>query len=152
MRIPVIRFFGFGLALFGSTLLWLGSDSTATAHQDKPQAPTENQWPVVPLDGAKIFRNHCAACHGINGSGNGPVTRALKTKPPDLTTIARRNSGTFPAAHVRSFIAGDDALAAHGSREMPIWGPIFHQIQNDQDLGFVRLQNVTNYLNSIQRK
>jgi len=53
---------------------------------------------------------------------------------------------------VRHIIAGDENHVAHGSREMPVWGPVFHQIQNDQDLGFVRLQNVTEYLISIQQK
>jgi hypothetical protein len=53
---------------------------------------------------------------------------------------------------VRSVIAGDEGRAAHGSREMPVWGPIFHQIDNDQDLGYVRLRNVTEYLKSIQQK
>jgi mono/diheme cytochrome c family protein len=104
------------------------------------------------LDGAKIFRNYCAACQGVNGSGDGPVAPALKTKPPELSIIARRNGGTFPTARVRRFIAGDEVLAAHGSREMPVWGPIFHEMEYDQNLGYVRLQDVTDYLNSIQRK
>jgi hypothetical protein len=53
---------------------------------------------------------------------------------------------------VRRIIAGDENHAAHGSREMPVWGPVFHQIENDQDLGYVRLQNMTEYLISIQQK
>jgi hypothetical protein len=53
---------------------------------------------------------------------------------------------------VRRIIAGDEDHATHGSREMPVWGPVFHQIENDQDLGYVRLQNVTEYLISIQQK
>ena len=46
----------------------------------------------------------------------------------------------------------DDLLSAHGSKEMPIWGPIFHEIEFDQDLGNVRLENVTKYLEFLQRK
>jgi mono/diheme cytochrome c family protein len=107
---------------------------------------------ILPLDGAKIFRNYCASCHGVNGNGDGPVAPALKTKIPRLTTLARRNHGQFPAAHVHSIIAGDQVRASHGSPEMPVWGPIFHQIENDQDLGYVRLENVTEYLNTIQQK
>jgi len=104
------------------------------------------------LDGSKIFINYCASCHGVNGSGDGPVASALKGKVPDLTTLARRNGGKFPAVRVRGIIAGDERYAAHGSREMPVWGPIFHQIEYDRDLGYVRLQNVTEYLGSIQQK
>jgi hypothetical protein len=47
---------------------------------------------------------------------------------------------------------GDELLSAHGSKVMPIWGSIFHEIEFDQDLGNVRLENVTQYLESIQRK
>ena len=152
MLMPATRFFGFGFALCGSTLLWLGVVWRMSAYQSKPHARTKDQLAIVPLDGAKIFRNYCAACHGVNGTGDGPAAPALKTQLPDLTTIARRNGGRFPTVRIRSLITGDEVLAAHGSREMPIWGPIFHEIEYDQDLGYVRLQNVTDYLNSIQRK
>jgi mono/diheme cytochrome c family protein len=146
------RVFGFGVALFGSALLWTGSASRISAYQGRPQAGTKDSHAIVLLNGAEIFRNYCATCHGVDGSGDGPAAAALKIKPPELSTIARRNGGTFPTARILSFIAGDKVLVAHGSGEMPIWGPIFHKIENDQDLGYVRLQNVTEYLNSIQRK
>ncbi len=84
----------------------------------------------------------------------GPVSKALKSEVPDLTRLAQRNGGAFPVIHVRTTImfGADDLLSAHGSRAMPIWGPIFHEIEFDQDLGNVRLENVTRYLESIQRK
>ena len=148
----VTRFIVVGLALCGSMLLWLGGESRVSAHQSGPPAQSGNQSAVLPLDGAKIFRNYCATCHGVNGNGDGPVVPALKTKPPDLATIAQRNGGKFPTARVQGVISGNDVVAAHGSREMPIWGPVFHEIGNDQDLGYVRLQNITDYLKSIQRK
>lgn len=58
------------------------------------------------LDGPKIFRNYCAACHGVDGKGKGPVSGALKHAPPDLTSISQRNSGEFPADKVKAIIAG----------------------------------------------
>jgi hypothetical protein len=39
-----------------------------------------------------------------------------------------------------------------GEREMPIWGPIFHEVESDQDFGEIRLEAVAKYLESIQRK
>ena len=110
--------------------------------------------PIRPVDGASIFGNYCAACHGLDGRGKGPVSKALKQEVPDLTSLSLRNHGTFPAIHVRTVITfgADDLLPAHGSKEMPIWGRIFHEIEFDQDLGNVRLENVTKYLESIQRK
>ena len=109
--------------------------------------------PVRPVDGATVFENYCASCHGMDGRGKGPVASALRDEVPDLTTLARRNGGKFPAERVKETIAGDGKLiAAHGSKEMPIWGPTFHEIEFDQDLGNVRLENVTQYLESLQRK
>jgi len=36
------------------------------------------------VDPAKIFRNYCAACHGVNGHEDCPAALALKTKLPEL--------------------------------------------------------------------
>ena len=149
---PVARLPVFSLAFCYATLLLLACNSGTAKPQLVPPARTQDQSTVIPLDGARIFRNYCASCHGVNGNGDGPVAPALKTKLPQLTTLAQRNGGTFPADRVRRTIAGDDVTVAHGSREMPVWGPIFHQIDTDQDLGYVRLQNVTEYLNTIQQK
>jgi mono/diheme cytochrome c family protein len=114
----------------------------------------QRQPPIRSVDGAGIFANCCAACHGPNGRGNGPVSKALKQEVPDLTRLSLRNNGAFPAIHVRTVITfgTDELLPAHGSKVMPIWGPTFHEIEFDQDLGNVRLENVTKYLESIQRK
>ena len=144
--------FSFHFALGAAALLWFAGNPRAWAQQDAPPAQTPDQSTVLPLDGARIFRNYCASCHGVNGRGDGPVAPALKSKVPLLTTLAQRNHGTFPTERVRGIIAGDENHAAHGSREMPIWGPVFHRIENDQDLGYVRLRNVTEYLISIQQK
>jgi mono/diheme cytochrome c family protein len=149
---PKARLFVFSFALSAVALLWLAGNPRVSALQNAPPGRTLDQSTILPLDGAKIFRNYCASCHGANGNGDGPVASALKTKVPRLTTLARRNHGTFPAVRVRSIIAGDEDRAAHGSRGMPVWGPVFHQIENDQDLGYVRLQNVTEYLSTIQQK
>ena len=118
------------------------------------QIGRQTQSPVRPVDGLSIFGNYCAACHGLDGRGKGPVSKALKRQVPDLTRLSLRNHGAFPAIHVRTVITfgADDLLPEHGSKEMPIWGPIFHEIEFDQDLGNVRVENVTKYLESIQRK
>jgi mono/diheme cytochrome c family protein len=122
------------------------SDDPVKSPQDKPVKI------ITSLNGADLFRAHCAPCHGENGKGHGPVAPALSVQVADLTTIAQRNGGKFPAERVRKIIAGDEVFAAHGSREMPIWGPIFHQIDNDRDYGFIRLNNLTEHLRSIQQK
>jgi hypothetical protein len=80
------------------------------------------------------------------------VSPALKFKVPDLTRISTRAGGKFPSARIRAIIEGTETVSGHGSREMPIWGPVFHQIDLDQDLGAVRTANVTSYIESMQRK
>ena len=118
------------------------------------QIKNQRQPSIRSVNGASIFGNYCAACHGLDGRGNGPVSKALKQEVPDLTRLSLRHNGAFPALHVRTVITfgADDLLPAHGSKEMPMWGPTFHEIEFDQDLGNVRLENVTRYLESIQRK
>lgn len=120
--------------------------------QPKAEQNKKTERLIPSLKGTDLFRAYCAPCHGEDGKGNGPVAPALNAKPADLTSIAERNGGVFPVKRVRSLIAGDDLVMAHGSREMPIWGPIFHQVEWDQDYGEIRLQNITKYLESIQRK
>ena len=102
------------------------------------------------VKGPDLFRAYCASCHGLNGKGGGPAAAALNVKVPDLTVLAMNHGGEFPAPYVREMILGDAVVAAHGSREMPIWGPIFHQIEVDVDRGNVRVDNLVKYLQSIQ--
>lgn len=68
------------------------------------------------------FKQYCASCHGLYGTGDGPVASSLKVKPTDLTLLSKNNGGAFPEAEVRDFIDGTKIVAAHGSREMPVWG------------------------------
>jgi hypothetical protein len=66
--------------------------------------------------------------------------------------IAKSNGGEFPVARVRRIIMGQGMIASHGSREMPVWGPIFYQVEADVDRGPVRMENLVKYLESIQVK
>jgi hypothetical protein len=93
----------------------------------------------------------------VNAEGaGGIVMRTTKhgifTRLPFVLGLAKNNGGQFPTDGVRRMIAGDKVSTSHGSREMPIGGPIFHQIEWDQDLGNVRLENLVRYLASIQQK
>lgn len=72
--------------------------------------------------GKTEFRLRCAACHGPTGQGDGMIGQMLKVPPPDLTRIAERNNGAFPFQKVYDVIDGRQAIAAHGTRDMPIWG------------------------------
>ena len=88
-------------------------------------------------------------CHGVAEGDGRRFRRSLRMAP--TPTITQRSGGVFPVGRVRKIIIGDEVIPGHGSREMPIWGPIFHQIQEDRDYGEIRLQNITDYLKSIQK-
>jgi mono/diheme cytochrome c family protein len=133
------------LALVSVILPGFGKQS-----QTAPIAEHQSPQLIRSVEGPDLFRAYCAPCHGLDARGAGPAAPALKAKVPDLTLLARNNRGQFPAARVRQMIAGDKLVAAHGSREMPIWGPIFHKVEADMDWGNVRLSSLVEYLQSIQ--
>ena len=106
-----------------------------------------------PTSGKTMYLAYCATCHGKEGKGDGPVAGALKVPPPDLTTLSKRNNGNFPSAQVVNTITGPAGTPAHGSREMPVWGPIFmameHQHESEARL---RVANLADYIKSLQQK
>ena len=114
------------------------------------------------LSGELEFREYCAQCHGIDGTGDGPVAPALRQQPANLTLLAKNNGGVFPAKQVRDFIYGTRTVASHGPREMPIWGYAFMFRQGALAGPFVpvltpsevdtRIDLLVGYLKSIQRE
>jgi mono/diheme cytochrome c family protein len=117
------------------------------------EAPPVPKTELNSLQGAAIFKQHCATCHGMDARGHGPMSVALKHPTPDLTRIAQRNDGIFPAKEVQEIVEGTRlSPSAHGNREMPVWGPIFHEIEWDRDLGNVRIEAITKYLETLQQK
>ena len=103
------------------------------------------------ISGADLYREYCAVCHGRDGKGTGPAAEALKAMPTDLTQITRRNGGKYPEVKVQRTIAGQELISAHGSEEMPVWGPIFRHMSANEDLGAMRIYNLVKYIESIQK-
>lgn len=120
--------------------------------QDKPKPETTTPAVTQVTAGQDMFRAYCASCHGLDGKGGGPAAPALKNTPPDLTQLSKGNGGKFPSAMVSSVIRGDQVLLAHGSREMPIWGEAFRNVNRDQALAKIKVRNLTLYIESIQQK
>jgi mono/diheme cytochrome c family protein len=126
--------------------------ATVTAVVQKPAAPKVPSLLMPSVAGNDNFNAYCAPCHGRGGKGDGPVASALTTPPADLTKLAFRNNGVFPSARVREFVAhGNPAIAAHGSSDMPIWGPTFRSLEASDTLVAMRISNVVAYLESIQQ-
>lgn len=109
---------------------------------------------IASMEGKDLYLAYCASCHGKLGKGDGPVASALKAPLADLTTISKRNRGKFPREEMEKIILGEQksARTAHGSDQMPVWGPVFSKVENDQDFGLVRVRRLMEYLMSIQAK
>ncbi|MBZ5570849.1 MAG: c-type cytochrome [Acidobacteriia bacterium] len=137
--------------LFTITFLLVQLGVPAVAQQ--PEIKKGSIHYTSPTSGKEMFMSYCAVCHGKDGKGNGPAAAALKIPPADLTTLTKRNGGKFPAAHVSSTILGEADVPAHGSREMPIWGPLLRILDTHGDL-IVRQRavNLTEYVQSLQEK
>jgi len=104
-------------------------------------------------DGQALFQAYCAVCHGVQGRGEGPMAASLKVPPPDLTRIAARHGGAYPDALMQRIIAGEERLpSGHGTRNMPVWGPVFSQVAWDQDLGRLRIHNLSGYIRRLQER
>jgi mono/diheme cytochrome c family protein len=101
--------------------------------------------------GQALFGAYCASCHGASGKGDGPGAVNLKKAPPDLTRIRETHGGRFPRAFVESYIEGATPSPAHGTREMPVWGKIFHAQGGGSYGERAKIHALTEYLESIQR-
>ncbi|KAA6460289.1 cytochrome c [Acidobacteria bacterium AB60] len=106
-----------------------------------------------PTDGRQMYNSYCAPCHGVDGRGRGPAAQALKSPPVDLTALARNNRGKYPDSHVMAVLQFGTEISAHGSEQMPVWGPIFSRmnVANSQEKD-LRMSNLSRYLQSMQVK
>ena len=123
-----------------------------------PQQQTVKKVPIQhtsAASGEEMYISYCAACHGKTGKGDGPAASALKKVPPDLTVLTKNNNGKFPGDHVAHTLRSGD-IAAHGSKDMPIWGALFSQLHgrttNSDTVIQLRIANLTNYIESLQAK
>jgi mono/diheme cytochrome c family protein len=119
-------------------------------------APTVKHVPITNAasnSGIEMFNSYCAVCHGKDGKGSGPAASAMKTPPTDLTLLAKKDGGKYPASHVAAVIRGQATTPSHGSQDMPVWGPLFSSISQGHE-GQVqqRITNLVTYIESLQAK
>ena len=102
--------------------------------------------------GSDMFNSYCASCHGKDAKGDGPAASSLKVTPANLTELAKKNNGKFPTDHVANILRSGVA-GAHGSPDMPVWGPLFSQVSSHDDaMVQMRISNLIHYLESLQVK
>jgi mono/diheme cytochrome c family protein len=103
--------------------------------------------------GMDLYMNHCAACHGPAGEGDGPVATVMEIVVPNLRTLRERNGGDFPLDAVTAYIDGRESRAAHGTRQMPIWGDVFAARGDDesvQELVRARIDAIVAFVAQLQ--
>jgi Cytochrome C oxidase, cbb3-type, subunit III len=132
---------GIGMLVVSAIMLGQTRNETATAENAEP------------FSGQQLYTSYCALCHGNDGKGGGPFSPQLKVWPPDLTQLSKKNHGVFPQMHVQAAIDGEYGKLAHGTAEMPIWGPVFRSMaRGHKDSAQVRIETLVKYLESIQER
>jgi len=142
-----------GAVLFCALLL--SSASLAVAQESQTQVKKVPIQRTSAASGAEMYAQYCAACHGPSGKGDGPAASAFKTPPADLTTLAKRHGGKYPDTYVTTVLDyGVQEAKAHGSKDMPVWGPLFGSISSERSVSAqearLRISNLTEYLKSLQ--
>jgi len=136
---------------WGGALLALTLAGTAAGMGLTHTAQTIGPAPA-PADGARLFRAHCASCHGVSARGDGPLAESLRRRPPDLTEIRRRYHG-FPTDLMTRIVDGRQPVRGHGSLEMPVWGDAFRSGDTSTDTAIrERIAALVQYLEAIQAR
>jgi hypothetical protein len=138
------------IARIATLVIWvltptLGTGSAATADDDHL--------------GIVEFEIACMPCHGIEGRGDGSLANSLKRRPADLTQIAKSNGGIFPSKKVAEIIDGRESVAAHGVRDMPVWGDRYRVVTEAgegaaevEQRARTQINALVDYLETIQEK
>lgn len=116
---------------------------------------TPREAPIETLNGMQLYERLCSSCHGVEGRGDGPVAPLIKVPTPDLTRLAARDGGEFPAEDVRRIIDGRNDRRAHGPRDMPVWGWQLYDMSvrdgNERARTDAMIDRLVEHLRSIQR-
>jgi mono/diheme cytochrome c family protein len=131
-------------------LLLFGPGFASAQEKKIEKAPIQ---PTSAASGAEMYKAYCAVCHGNDAKGDGPAAVELKIPPPNLSELAKRHGGKFPGDYVATVLRSGAKAPAHGTADMPVWGPLFSSIsQGDQGQVDQRIANLTNYIKSLQVK
>ena len=136
-------------ALGLATSLCLAQEKTA----QKPVVKETAIEQTNPVSGKEMFTQYCAPCHGTDGKGTGPAASAMKAQPADLTQLAKKQGGKYPANHVAGVLKFGNGLRAHGSADMPVWGPLLRSLDKYHEASAQqRISNLVTYIATLQAK
>jgi mono/diheme cytochrome c family protein len=142
-----------GMILFAMLVVAAG----LSLAQDKTDQKTTVKQTTIKqtsaASGKEMYTQYCAPCHGVDGKGKGPAASAMKNAPSDLTQLAKTHGGKYPADSVASVLKFGNGPGAHGSADMPVWGPLLQSLDKYHDTAVQqRIANIVSYIDSLQAK
>ena len=97
--------------------------------------------PPPAYEGRRLYVSHCLLCHGSTGQGDGPLAKAMKISPANLTTTVRSRSDTI----LKKIITGEGRQTITGrdrhnilSDAMPQWKNVFNEAQVEALIAYLR--------------
>ncbi|MCU7935376.1 MAG: c-type cytochrome [Candidatus Thiodiazotropha sp. (ex Dulcina madagascariensis)] len=104
-------------------------------------APVVSADPPLAYEGRRLFVSYCQLCHGTGGKGDGPLAKAMKISPADLTITVRSRSDTI----LTKIITGEGRQTITGrdrhnllSDAMPEWKDVFNERQVKALIAYLR--------------
>ena len=104
--------------------------------------------PPPAYEGRRLYVSYCQLCHGVGGNGDGPLAKAMKISPADLTTTVRSRSDTI----LMKIISGEGRQTVTGrdrhnllSKAMPEWKDVFSESQIKALIAYLRFLGRTKH-------
>jgi mono/diheme cytochrome c family protein len=131
-------------------LMLVASAALASALAAPAQQTAET--PLMGETGDELFKTYCGSCHGKSAKGDGPIAEHMRSRPPDLTLIAKRAGGNFDADKVHRIIDGRNPVRGHGGADMPVWGDAFKRSgqTGTEEAVRARISAIVEHLRSLQ--
>ena len=110
--------------------------------------PAVSANPPAAYEGRRLYVSYCELCHGNDGKGGGPLAKAMKINPADLTTTVRSRSDTI----LTKIITGEGRQTITGrdrhnllSEAMPEWKDVFDKAQVQALIAYLRFLSRTKH-------
>lgn len=97
-----------------------------------------------------VFDRNCSECHGV-GASEPRYVEEFGAKAPDLRRLWSRYGTPLPRERLAEFIDGRADVAAHGPREMPVWGrELYKELPDNKSVREMRAGTIDLLLDFIE--